>query len=313
MRLSACRWRRDEISPGDPFSCAHPQVHIGEGRVTAAVCFDCQHREELALSEIDRPFANVVADGCLAHAGEGETRGMSWSVGMTTAPRIQPTLKRSLQSIVAAGWRILRLFAEPQTKVPDEFGDLPISWRGDRLGAFPNWYLGLSELFLREPLADAYLMCQDDALFAEGARDYLERCLWPAATVGVVSIYTPTHWSTGKPRGFHVETHGWESWGALAYIFSNQSLRALLADPLFISHRHHGAASGERNIDSVVGAWCEKVGLPYFVHVPSLVQHIGETSTIWSRASASGPRFAADFVGCVVQTPQPAALSGGNG
>ncbi|MGH7192966.1 MAG: hypothetical protein ACREJM_05445, partial [Candidatus Saccharimonadales bacterium] len=132
------------------------------------------------------------------------------------------------------------MFAEPESVVPDEFSALPISRRSDRLGAFPNWYLGLSELFLREPMADAYLMCQDDALFAEGSREYLERRLWPAPAVGVVSIYTPTHWSTGKPRGFHIEAHGWDTWGALAYIFSNQSLRALLSHPLLIAHRHHG-------------------------------------------------------------------------
>ncbi|HEX7375605.1 MAG TPA: hypothetical protein VF278_00760 [Pirellulales bacterium] len=215
---------------------------------------------------------------------------------MTTAPRARPTLERSLNSLISAGWTTPRLFAEPHTRLPESSTALAISWRDGKLGAFPNWYLGLSELFLREPLADAYLICQDDALFAAGSREYLERTLWPAADLGVVSIYTPTHWSRNQPRGFHVENRGWASWGALAYIFPNQSLRALLAHPLLLLHRRHGAAEGMRNIDSVVGAWCVAAGLPYFVHVPSLVQHIGETSTIWRGASATGPRRAADFV-----------------
>ncbi|OYV82861.1 MAG: hypothetical protein B7Z73_16735 [Planctomycetia bacterium 21-64-5] len=215
---------------------------------------------------------------------------------MTTAPRARPTLERSLASLIAAGWNGPRLFAEPHTALQERFADLPITWRDRKLGAFPNWYLGLSELYLREPLADAYLMCQDDAIFAEGSRSYLEQHLWPAAEVGVVSIYTPTHWSRGRPCGFHVERHGWASWGALAYIFSNKSLRALLAHPLAIEHRRLGPAGGLRNIDSVVGAWCQAAELPYFVHVPSLVQHIGETSTIWTSAGANGGRRASDFV-----------------
>ncbi|HVA47660.1 MAG TPA: hypothetical protein VNH11_14920 [Pirellulales bacterium] len=221
---------------------------------------------------------------------------MTWCVGMTTAPRARPTLERSLSSLIAAGWNQPRLFAEPHTSVPANLSELAVTWRDRKLGAFPNWYLGLSELFLREPLADAYLMCQDDAIFAEGARDYLEQDLWPAADVGVVSIYTPTHWSRGAPRGFHVETHGWASWGALAYVFPNKSLRALLAHPLLIEHRRLGPGDGLRNIDSVVGAWCQAAELPYFVHVPSLVQHIGETSTIWTTAGATGCRRASDFV-----------------
>jgi hypothetical protein len=198
--------------------------------------------------------------------------------------------------LITAGWNEPQLFAEPHTSVPESFAHLPIAWRNRRIGAFPNWYLALWELYLREPRADAYLMCQDDALFAEGSRHYLEEHLWPAADVGVVSVYTPTHWSRGQPRGFHVERHGWASWGALAYIFPNKSLRSLIVHPLLIEHRRLGPAAGMRNIDSVVGAWCQAADLPYFVHVPSLVQHIGEISTIWTCASASGGRRASDFV-----------------
>ena len=197
--------------------------------------------------------------------------------------------------MAAAGWSEPRLFAEPGTEIPNNFADLPLVRRESQLGAFPNWYLGLTELFLRQPRAEAYLMCQDDAIFAAASRAYLEKALWPAAAVGVVSIYTPSHWSKGKTPGFHEERHGWASWGALAYIFPNPSVRALLSDPLFIKHRHHGAAEGMRNIDSLVGAWCESAKLPYYVHVPSLVQHIGDTSTIWTKASATGPRRAGDF------------------
>ncbi|HUY88401.1 MAG TPA: hypothetical protein VMV10_06685 [Pirellulales bacterium] len=216
----------------------------------------------------------------------------SWAVGVTTAPRREPTLARCLKSLAEAGWNEPRLFAEPSVETP---ANLPTSRRDVQLGAFPNWYLGLTELVLREPLADAYLMCQDDVLLAASLRAYLERTLWPGERVGIVSAYRPSHYEQRGP-GYQIEDRGWETWGALAYVFPNPSARALLADPLVINHRHHGPASGMQNIDSVVGSWCLRSKMPYFVHVPSLAQHIGHTSTIWQSCQAAGPRRAAEFL-----------------
>jgi hypothetical protein len=139
-----------------------------------------------------------------------------WSVGVTTAPRRLATLGDCLRSLAHAGWIEPRIFAEPDGAIPREFSTLPTSRRDRTLGAFPNWYLGLCELLLREPRAEAYLMCQDDVVLAAGLREYLERRLWPAAKAGVVSVYCPSHYSPGEQAGFHVEDRGWDSWGALA-------------------------------------------------------------------------------------------------
>ena len=49
-----------------------------------------------------------------------------------------------------------------------------ISQRPRELGAFPNWYLSLTELVMQDPSADAYFMCQDDILLSAGLRAYLE-------------------------------------------------------------------------------------------------------------------------------------------
>lgn len=219
----------------------------------------------------------------------------NWAVGVTTAPRPRPTLPRCLESLAEAGWERPRLFAEPGSEIPAGYGSLPTSHRDSTLGAFPNWFLGLAELVMRQPRAQAYFLGQDDVIFSAGLRDYLERNLWPAPRVGVVSVYSPSHYAQGKPAGFLVEDRGWDSWGALAYIFPNPSARALLSDPMVIDHRHHGPADGLRNIDSVVGLWCQRSGLPYFVHAPSLAQHIGETSTIYPGASIDGWRRADVF------------------
>ncbi|MES2789511.1 MAG: hypothetical protein V4719_07810 [Planctomycetota bacterium] len=230
---------------------------------------------------------------------------VTWAVGMTTAPRDVPTLERSLNSLVAAGWSSPRLFAEPGTEIPVEFEHLPIARRDQVLGAFPNWYLGLAELVMREPQADAYLMCQDDVLFAAGLRKYLDESLWLNPQAGVISVYCPSHYATDRDPGFHAENRGWQSWGALAYVLPAASARALLGDGKVLEHRLNGPADGLRNIDSVVGRWCLDTGRTYLVHVPSLAQHIGDTSTIWTGARNAQRRHADRFL----ERVDPAALA----
>jgi len=52
-----------------------------------------------------------------------------------------------------------------------------------------------------------------------------------------------------------------------------------------------------KNIDCVVGRWCREAGRPFYVHAPSLAQHVGETSTLTPAAAASGRRAATTFIG----------------
>jgi len=222
-----------------------------------------------------------------------------WAVGMTTAPRKQPTILRTLHSLLDAGWNDLRLFAEPGSEIPDAFSRLPISQRDTRLGAFPNWYLALSELVMREPQADAYLLCQDDVLFAQGLRSYLEERLWPAERLGVVSIYSAGSQSTRGPDGFHIDNRGWDVGGALALIFPSSAARAFLSHPYVLKHRQRGPEEGMHFIDAVVGTWCQRTGFPFYLHAPSLAQHIGDASTLFSGAANDGPRQAGAFASSI--------------
>jgi hypothetical protein len=128
-------------------------------------------------------------------------------------------------------------------------------------------------------------------------RDYLEYGLWPANRVGVVSVFCASHVGKGQPSGFCVANLGWDAWGAQAYIFPPASARAFLANPIGYEHRCVGPGQGLRNIDSIVGQWCLDQKLPYFVHVPSLAQHIGETSTLYPDGSLLGKRSASNFPG----------------
>ena len=79
--------------------------------------------------------------------------------------------------------------------IPQQFRHLPLTARDERLGAFPNWYLALAEMVMREPWAEAYLLVQDDAVLARNVREFLERELWPSPNVRAVSIYCPSHYA----------------------------------------------------------------------------------------------------------------------
>jgi len=232
-----------------------------------------------------------------------------WAVGVTTAPRRKATLERCLKSLAAAGWETPRLFAEPGVKLPRRFAHLPRTHRDATVGAFPNWYLALAELVMREPRAEAYLLVQDDVVFARNIREFLEVALWPHPQVGVVSIYCPSDYAQGLRPGFHVEDRGWNTWTAQALIFPNPSARAALASPIMLNHRHHGPRQGMRNIDCAVGAWCLSAGRPFYVFTPSLAEHVGDTSTLFRGARTWGRRRSATFVGKHFDVAREANLS----
>jgi hypothetical protein len=91
-----------------------------------------------------------------------------WAVGVTTAPRPLPTLAECLTSLRSAGWAGPRLFVDGAVDVTEPFQGLPRTDRAPRLGAWPSYYLALGELLMRDPAADAFLLVQDDVVFAAG-------------------------------------------------------------------------------------------------------------------------------------------------
>jgi len=219
----------------------------------------------------------------------------SWAVGVTTAPRTVVTLGRTLRSLAEAGWTDAFVFAEPDSSTEGVRASHQWIPRGVTLGAFPNWYLSLTELVLREPHADSYFLCQDDVVFRSGLREYLEQILWPGPSPQVLSVYCAAVHDRGERPGFQRLDEGWQTCGALSLIFPNSVARALLCDTMFLLHRRNGPLNGMTSIDSVVGLWCQNSGITYYVHSPSLAQHTGEWSTLWGRLAASPRRSASSF------------------
>lgn len=230
-----------------------------------------------------------------------------WAVGVTTAPRRAPTLERCLDHLTRAGWNAPHLFMDGTVRVPERFGHLPGTLRSPAVGAWPNHYLALFELTMRQPDADAFLIMQDDALIYDGenVREYLEEALWPAGRAPVVSLYCPGVYNASR-YGWHRFRKSWV-WGAQAFLFSPEVAKRYLRDRLICQHRWRSAQGGLTQIDVLLGWWTWWRWVPIWFPTPSLVRHVGNVSTLWVDNRTVGKRAASLFVsdrGCVHRSEQ---------
>jgi len=196
---------------------------------------------------------------------------MRWAVGLTTAPRPEPTLERTRASLHKAGWTDCHVFDDSH-----------------KAGAWPNWISGLRSLIDGHPDADAYMMVQDDAAFCRGLRAYLEQTLWPAANVALCSPYCPTPYKKPK-RGWHEENNGWNLAGAVCWVLPPDSARTIIAQL--------GQVEAKDRIDARIGQWAENVNRSVWYHTPSLVQHSGVGNSALGDENIDSLRIAADFLG----------------
>lgn len=280
----ACRYR-EPIGPdhGRTSLCRHSRVRVSGGIVTPEICHDCQYATARAASP-PPPVLPLKSQ-------------WRWSVGVTTAPRETPTLARCLSSLDRAGWPHPHIFAEPDCHVTPGY---EVTRRGARMGAWPNWYLALAELVLRDPLADCYFLAQDDVILCRNSRLFLESEQWPAGKVGLVSLYCPSIYHAERSTadyGPHEVDEGFGLVGALTFLFPPESARALLQDTNVVEHRLKGRRKGLCNIDAVVGRWVRETGRKAYFYSPSLADHIGETSSIWLNQQPRRGRTCHSFLG----------------
>lgn len=218
----------------------------------------------------------------------------SWVVGITTAPRRQPTLRRCLTSLTLCGWDALHLFVDGDVQIPEEFASTDRTLRRPAAGAWRNFYLSITELLRRSPAADALMLVQDDALWPAHlpVREYLQQIAWPDDGRFIISPYCCADYTADSP-GWHRFNDTWH-YGAVVMIFSRESAEDFIADSVVIERCRNEWPAG---IDDVIGEWAQRTGISVYVPTPSLVQHIGETSTLWSTARAVGLRRAARYLG----------------
>lgn len=193
-----------------------------------------------------------------------------WAIGVTTAPRQEPTLNRTLSSLIAAGFSDPVLFAEPDAPVDDVWKENVVR-RDRRLGGWGNYITSLVELLVRRPDADAYLMVQDDVQFAENVgniRMYLEdHVLWPAERLACVSLYCSSAY-TAAHAGWHAMIGRPWIWGALAFVFSPEAAWRMLGHDLIAGHARQQVMKRGfrpetvRRIDDAIGRYAKAAGLP---------------------------------------------------
>ena len=220
-----------------------------------------------------------------------------WAVGVTTAPRRSPTLAPCLRSLIDAGWSQLQLFIDGEVEILPEFASLARTIRVPAAGARQSYFLAMVELLQRFPEAQAVMLVQDDAYWPGHLpmREYLERCLWPGSEPGLVSAWCCTD-DTASEAGWHERTSPWK-FGAVVFIFSREAAEKFVNDPQMQQACSSCPENHSGGISMLIGDWAARVSVPVHFPTPSLVQHLGEVSTIWENSRAVGVRRASRFLG----------------
>tara|TARA_R110000824_G_scaffold211640_15_gene397588 strand:+ start:71 stop:868 length:798 start_codon:yes stop_codon:yes gene_type:complete len=214
-----------------------------------------------------------------------------WAVGVTIAAREEQTYNITIDSFLSAGWDSIHLFCEPDVIVTENSSHFPRTYRKEKQGAWSNWFNSLNDLIDTYPDADCYGLIQDDVVFCKGLRKFMEDTLWPSEDTGVCSVFVPSHYTRNMP-GWYKTNRGFKLWMAQTFFFTPEAARSC------VNYEFCKKWDKEKQIDNVVGRWAnETKQYPYYFS-PSLAQHVGNTSTIWSKGNrAAGKRAASDFVG----------------
>lgn len=246
---------------------------------------------------------------------------VKWTVGITTAPREKGYyLDQTIDSLRSAGWDHIVVFAEPGSRIPDDFrGDVVV--RRKQYGDWTNWGVGLYELFLSEPDTDYFFMLEDDALVSK-CKDYLEITIPQLGEFASLSLYTPSIYHKEGFRGFHNELRGFSTWSTVTVIMTHDKVLDFFANQDVQKHRSHDIfkvferklndkstsyGAGYNSIldmpgntlkDALIAKWAGQNKLPIYYHTPALAEHIGFFSTLTDDVSnVDNGRMTKDFVG----------------
>ncbi len=223
---------------------------------------------------------------------EEPTSAMLWAYGVTTVPsRINDLLPRTLASLKEAGFPKPRLFVDGECDENDYHRfDLEVTTRCPTIRIFGNWVLTLWELYLREPLAERYAIFQDDFITYRNLRQYLEKCEYPET--GYWNLYTFPKNQALAPKG----TTGWYlsnqlGKGAVALVLNRQAVVTVLGHPHIVTRPQSANKRSFKAVDGAVVTAFEKAKWKEYVHNPSLVQHIGDQSTLGNHKHARAKSF----------------------
>jgi hypothetical protein len=180
---------------------------------------------------------------------------------------------------VAGFYEDAHVFAEPETFrqiQPPNDPQTCLHMNTFRRGCFANWSSAIQYL-LSSTTAQWLLIVQDDAIWFPGSADILriQMAARQEQRTGFLSPYvTAKDVADTFVDGWNEYRGGWNLWGAIALCMKRDAAEDLLRHSRFVQHQ------GTQQVDAVVAASMLDLGYPSYVHVPSLVDHVGETSTI---------------------------------
>ncbi len=225
-----------------------------------------------------------------------------WSYGVTTVPsRVDDLLPRTLASLKEAGFDAPRLFVDgaKDATAYEKFG-LEVTTRYPNVRTFGNWVLSLWELYLRDPDANLYAVFQDDFITYKNLRTYLEKLDYPGRgdDKGYWNLYTfPRNQKKCKAEpGWYVSDQLGK--GAVALVFDRRAVQALLASSDMVG-RPTNASRGWRAVDGGIVTALRKEGYTEYIHNPSLVQHVGDRSSMGNRKHQQATSFKGEDFDCL--------------
>jgi len=250
---------------------------------------------------------------------------MQWAIGLTTCPqRRWDLLPRTLSSLARAGFEKPRLFVDGCGESMLGLG-CEITFRSPKIHPWGNWLLGLMELWVRDPRADRWMMCQDDFVTSRNLRQYLEAVPFPSKSY--LNLYTfaenqklaPRDLRTNQQRVGFFESNQLGR-GAVALVFNREGVIELLTHHHVIERKTASEDwRGEKAIDGgVVQALSLSAGPKFkeMVHGPTLVQHVGIDSTIGNARYPEALGFRGedfDAMEFLKENPQATSALGGFG
>lgn len=220
---------------------------------------------------------------------------------MTIPGRFDELLPRTLGSLAKAGFDEPHLFVDGDRPYqPTEYVN---TLRGNAIRPWGNWVMAAWELYIRNPNADRFAIFQDDMVMSLGVRAYLDACQYPAK--GYLNLYTFPHNVMPGKEGWYLSNQ--RGLGAVALVFNNDALRTLFKQDHFVNRPM--SRRGQTGVDGGIVDSLSPIGYPEYVHNPSLVQHIGEHSSLNHKCPMSPCFLGEDYDVRTRVSQQPVVVS----
>lgn len=225
--------------------------------------------------------------------------------GIITAPRPNQAsyLRRTVQSLFAAGGKHVFVFAEPGSNL-ESISDLP-AWRIERRKRLGNWrnWLSMATELVKLSRYDNILTCEDDVQFCGDAVPIADRILneTRASDVGPLLVYSSSvHQKEIQPGVMPIR--GPSLIGSCALGWTRESLNRVTKSEVAQQWRgidHQEIDEEIRHADTAIGLCCESLSLRMLAMNPCLAQHSGLISSLHPN-STTPDLFAAALLGNLV-------------